>query len=115
MRYADPCTVRVLARNRRTKGFADARHQHKRGGAFFDEPLDFVGVIFLLRAAFRQDRKFPYRIRRSEEHTSELQSPYVISYAVFCLKKTYKCCGRRAQESSGTPFPSANTATERSR
>src|ERR1051325_11998784 len=26
-------------------------------------------------------------IYRSEEHTSELQSPYVISYAVFCLKK----------------------------
>src|ERR1051325_11806621 len=25
---------------------------------------------------------------RSEEHTSELQSPYVISYAVFCLKTT---------------------------
>src|ERR1051325_1062995 len=24
---------------------------------------------------------------RSEEHTSELQSPYVISYAVLCLKK----------------------------
>src|ERR1051325_6672846 len=23
--------------------------------------------------------------KRSEEHTSELQSPYVISYAVFCL------------------------------
>src|ERR1051325_3452977 len=26
-------------------------------------------------------------VTRSEEHTSELQSPYVISYAVFCLKK----------------------------
>src|ERR1051325_11860155 len=26
-------------------------------------------------------------LHRSEEHTSELQSPYVISYAVFCLKK----------------------------
>src|ERR1051325_4586154 len=26
-------------------------------------------------------------LQRSEEHTSELQSPYVISYAVFCLKK----------------------------
>src|ERR1051325_9994978 len=26
------------------------------------------------------------RVDRSEEHTSELQSPYVISYAVFCLK-----------------------------
>ncbi len=25
--------------------------------------------------------------RRSEEHTSELQSPNCISYAVFCLKK----------------------------
>ena len=28
---------------------------------------------------------------RSEEHTSELQSPYVISYAVFCLKKRFFC------------------------
>src|ERR1051325_12020345 len=27
------------------------------------------------------------RSERSEEHTFELQSPYVISYAVFCLKK----------------------------
>src|SRR3546814_943377 len=27
-------------------------------------------------------------IRRSEEHTSELQSPMRLSYAVFCLKKT---------------------------
>src|SRR3546814_9403536 len=29
-------------------------------------------------------------IRRSEEHTSELQSLMRISYAVFCLKKTKK-------------------------
>src|SRR5213079_1902699 len=29
-------------------------------------------------------------VRRSEEHTSELQSPVVISYAVFCLKKKNK-------------------------
>src|SRR5213595_1413463 len=28
---------------------------------------------------------------RSEEHTSELQSPSVISYAVFCLKKKKQC------------------------
>src|SRR6184192_4826109 len=28
--------------------------------------------------------------RRSEEHTSELQSPIDISYAVFCLKKKKK-------------------------
>src|SRR3546814_3930305 len=30
------------------------------------------------------------RGRRSEEHTSELQSPMRISYAVFCLKKKTK-------------------------
>src|SRR6058998_3479557 len=30
------------------------------------------------------------RIRRSEEHTSELQSLITISYAVFCLKKKKK-------------------------
>src|SRR3546814_14487574 len=29
-------------------------------------------------------------IRRSEEHTSELQSLMRISYAVFCLKKTHR-------------------------
>src|SRR5213079_3605771 len=32
-------------------------------------------------------------VDRSEEHTSELQSPVVISYAVFCLKKKNGCLG----------------------
>src|SRR3546814_6981962 len=32
-------------------------------------------------------RAFQNRLRRSEEHTSELQSLMRISYAVFCLKK----------------------------
>src|SRR3546814_6005187 len=32
------------------------------------------------------------RARRSEEHTSELQSLMRISYAVFCLKKKKKIC-----------------------
>src|SRR5213079_3475248 len=36
-------------------------------------------------AAPRSSSRHP---TRSEEHTSELQSPVVISYAVFCLKKT---------------------------
>src|SRR6187397_302653 len=31
---------------------------------------------------------------RSEEHTSELQSLYTNSYAVFCLKKKTACPGR---------------------
>src|SRR3546814_10514889 len=34
--------------------------------------------------------RFPGRIRRSEEHTSELQSLMPISYAVFFLKKKTK-------------------------
>src|SRR3546814_9404205 len=36
-----------------------------------------------------EDKAFR-RIRRSEEHTSELQSLMRISYAVFCLKKKKK-------------------------
>src|SRR6184192_4792109 len=39
-----------------------------------------------LLTARRCDRTGP-REGRSEEHTSELQSPIDISYAVFCLKK----------------------------
>src|SRR3546814_6621667 len=35
-----------------------------------------------------QNNKFYLHLRRSEEHTSELQSLMRISYAVFCLKKT---------------------------
>src|SRR3546814_8583202 len=38
---------------------------------------------------FLHDRG-PHHARRSEEHTSELQSLMRISYAVFCLKKKNK-------------------------
>src|SRR5213078_5282280 len=37
--------------------------------------------------ASRPHRTHPQQRRRSEEHTSELQSRAQISYAVFCLKK----------------------------
>src|ERR1051325_2993813 len=40
---------------------------------------------------------------RSEEHTSELQSPYVISYAVFCLKKKNQGSGESVQSQLKTP------------
>src|SRR6184192_1873506 len=47
-----------------------------------------------LRRGWRRDEsRFRLRSRgegRSEEHTSELQSPIDISYAVFCLKKKKK-------------------------
>src|SRR3546814_5456526 len=37
-----------------------------------------------------QHRRLAQPVRRSEEHTSELQSLMRISYAVFCLKKKTK-------------------------
>ena len=36
-----------------------------------------------------QIARIVFRIDRSEEHTSELQSRFGISYAVFCLKKKF--------------------------
>src|SRR3546814_3338254 len=55
-------------------------HRLRREGPVFD------------RLALRDDvvamRRVVMIVRRSEEHTSELQSLMRISYAVFCLKKT---------------------------
>src|SRR3546814_4018745 len=45
-----------------------------------------VGVE-LMTAIEHRDRRVLRQGRRSEEHTSELQSLMRISYAVFCLKK----------------------------
>src|SRR3546814_19129193 len=39
---------------------------------------------------FRPDKRVVQTLKRSEEHTSELQSLMRISYAVFCLKKKTK-------------------------
>src|SRR5213592_2194957 len=49
-------------------------------------PSDRLGSGTTPHAAFAPARTEA----RSEEHTSELQSRYVISYAVFCLKKKKK-------------------------
>src|SRR3546814_1659670 len=46
----------------------------------------------LVRASIRRDWKFVILFApRSEEHTSELQSPMRISYAVLCLQKKKTC------------------------
>src|SRR3546814_1009015 len=47
----------------------------------------FVRAVFLLLTRFLVTLQ---RKKRSEEHTSELQSLMRISYAVFCLKKKKK-------------------------
>src|SRR3546814_5109121 len=45
---------------------------------------------FMTLSPFHQHRRSSGATRRSEEHTSELQSLMSISYAVFCLKKKTK-------------------------
>src|SRR5213595_1106775 len=47
-------------------------------------PISSFHSVPARRGVFCRRRGTP---SRSEEHTSELQSPSVISYAVFCLKK----------------------------
>src|SRR3546814_1518056 len=58
--------------------------------------LPLAALERLSKAIAPDDANFPYRFvpratltrrKRSEEHTSELQSLMRISYAVFCLKK----------------------------
>src|SRR3546814_1569760 len=49
--------------------------------------------------------------RRSEEHTSELQSLMRISYAVFCLKKKNKHNNATSQRKASTVTITTNTKT----
>ena len=56
------------------------------------EQVDSLFVIMYRKAkevneATRSEERRVGKECRSEEHTSELQSRYLISYAVFCLKK----------------------------
>src|SRR3546814_6649052 len=61
---------------------ADDEQDHDRSDQGADEACRFAGLVEAgcLPDPSRQQR-------RSEEHTSELQSLMRISYAVFCLKK----------------------------
>src|SRR3546814_6799989 len=69
---------RPLRRNTPMDGVAEdggGGDQTRRQGFFHRQPPFFAASLAALRA------------RRSEEHTSELQSLMRIPYAVFCLKK----------------------------
>src|SRR3546814_2282125 len=83
----------------RSKAFLTGSDTPSTTSGRFDE-LQIAVVALLVRAASTADSSFDERERetiakiaaehfglRSEEHTSELQSPMRISYAVFCLKK----------------------------
>src|SRR3546814_3592127 len=60
------------------------------GRARVDDRRVLSGIIFVNRNGLRwRDAPREYGpAKRSEEHTSELQSLMRTSYAVFCLKKT---------------------------
>src|SRR3546814_8372444 len=61
---------------------ADCQHQQLGRGDAMPQPFDHRGA----ESGIDDEQDRP-AIRRSEEHTSELQSLMRISYAVFCLKK----------------------------
>src|SRR3546814_3155470 len=64
--------------------------QALRQAALWDEVKDKLGQSALGLSGGQQQRLCIARavaLKRSEEHTSELQSLMRISYAVFCLKK----------------------------
>src|SRR3546814_2147262 len=67
-----------------------------RDGHGREDGLDLGGIVDAAELLAGCRRRQPaVELRRSEEHTSELQSLMRISYAVFCLKKkissiTYK-------------------------
>src|SRR3546814_5306591 len=73
-------------------GFADKAITFRRDVAAIGLDARFAGSVCVLVAMLQMDG--PHidlaQARRSEEHTSELQSLMRISYAVFCLKKKTK-------------------------
>ena len=69
------------------------------------------GHFFLIRLrASEESGRDDSMERRSEEHTSELQSQSTISYAVFCLKKKKKKEKKKQkQKNKQENFKSINT------
>src|SRR3546814_5328450 len=57
------------------------------GSFYFLTGASGAGKTSLLKMLYLAQRPSRGIVRRSEEHTSELQSLMRISYAVFCLKK----------------------------
>src|SRR3546814_3330682 len=58
-------------------------------GCLADIGVDVAGRDWMPRTIFIHELKQRLPRKRSEEHTSELQSLMTISYAVFCLKKKH--------------------------
>src|SRR3546814_7059632 len=66
------------------------RIEHDEPGLELDDLTHHHREVHLQSVQRRSGRDIAQQTRRSEEHTSELQSLMRISYAVFCLKKKTK-------------------------
>src|SRR3546814_6744157 len=64
----------------------DHAHVDQAPATIVDEPLQHCAKHVEIHLVVPIDQ-FAIAVKRSEEHTSELQSLMRISYAVFCLKK----------------------------
>src|SRR3546814_8773710 len=84
-RVSKPSAIAALQEPRRTATVAALFHTLE--AAAQDDAAELAEVLLadLVKGAEAADKQ--ERLRRSEEHTSELQSLMRISYAVFCLKK----------------------------
>src|SRR3546814_5347063 len=82
----DPASaaVVVMLRGLKMYGMAQAAGDLiEQGAPAFDAAVPILSQLLKAEMSERE-------VRRSEEHTSELQSLMRISYAVFCLKKKNK-------------------------
>src|SRR3546814_5215441 len=82
-----------LAQVGRTIAIDRQINPHATLGGFDDKPLQLIAHgILKNNKSFQHHAAFglAYRIERSEEHTSELQSLMRTSYAVFCVQKKIK-------------------------
>src|SRR3546814_10280143 len=82
-----PAGIRADARGRRHAARPEPRDHRL---ARYDLPRAAAHPPRACRAGAGVGARTGDRVRRSEEHTSELQSLMRISYAVFCLKKKKK-------------------------
>src|SRR3546814_5494416 len=85
---SDVCSSDLQQRDRREQRHADAQSRQQRPRAPAQQPDQRrAGSECGHRSQAGTHNAQTLRARRSEEHTSELQSLMRLSYAVFCLKQ----------------------------
>src|SRR5216117_4480139 len=93
--------------------YGDHRDLHKEGLSFptrrSSDLFAVLGELDALVVAGHPEGDPQTGANRSEEHTSELQSPFLTSYAVFCLKtkKNTRSCSHRRRRHGQSRYNAA--------